>query len=109
MSQSTLIPLLRNVAHTRKRPRSWPNMADMAKRLAICAILFAAIFLAFYIDSSRVGKARAAAEAAESKVLQQAVEEYTKDNGKPPQELEDLVDKGYLKALPRTQPELISN
>ena len=84
-------------------------MADMAKRLATCAILFAAIFLAFYVYSSQVGKARTAAETAESKALQQAVEEYTKDNGKPPQDLEDLVERGYLKALPRTQPELISN
>jgi hypothetical protein len=38
------------------------------------------------------------------------VEQYTKDNGEPPRDLEDLVKKGYLKALPG-KPEnlLISN
>ena len=39
------------------------------------------------------------------RVVSEAIAEYSADKGKPPQTLEDLVDAGYLKAIPHA-PEL---
>ena len=37
---------------------------------------------------------------AEAKSISQAVHQYTVDKGTPPKSLDDLVDAGYLKAIP---------
>jgi hypothetical protein len=83
-------------------------MSGMAKRLFARAIfVLAVIALVFCVVSYQARKARAAVEAEDRKVVQQAVEQYTKDNGEPPRDLEDLVKKGYLKALPGKPENLI--
>lgn len=85
-------------------------MSGMAKRLLrLAAFVLAGIALVFCVVSYQARRARAAVQAEDGKVVRQAVEQYTKDTGELPADLEDLVTKGYVKALPAEKGLLISN
>jgi hypothetical protein len=83
------------------RGSAYRHIACAAQLLASYAIfVLAVIVLVFCAVSYQARKARAVVEAEDRKVVQQAVEQYTNDNGEPPRDVEDLVKKGYLKELP---------
>ena len=65
--------------------------------MAIIAIL-ASVAIPSYINAVRHG--REAALRQDLWVMRQAIDSYTVDKEKAPQSLEDLVQAGYLKAIP---------
>lgn len=65
--------------------------------MAIIAIL-AAVAIPSYVNAVRHG--REAALRQDLWVMRQAIDSYTVDKEKAPQSLDDLVQAGYLKAIP---------
>jgi general secretion pathway protein G len=71
-------------------------------RLLICLLpLGGALVLAYNNYANHANSAREAVVNADREVVREAIREYTEEKGKPPQTLEDLVDAGYLRAVPR--------
>jgi general secretion pathway protein G len=61
--------------------------------------VLAAIAVPAYVQSVR--HAREAVLKEDLHTMRAAIDSYTVDKGKAPQELSDLVDAGYLKAMPK--------
>jgi general secretion pathway protein G len=72
-------------------------------RLTAClfALAIVAFALIFSINQHQAQRAKQAVLDEDRHVIQQAIHDYTIDKGQPPQWLNDLVDAGYLKALPQ--------
>lgn len=69
---------------------------------AICLLpLGGAILFVRHNSAIRIETAHEAIANEDRLVVRQAMQAYTEDKGKPPQTLEDLVDQGYLKNIPK--------
>jgi len=64
----------------------------------------AAVYILMSVHSTR--RAKEAALQEDVHTLQAATTRYTVDHGRPPQSQEDLVEGGYLKAVPGSSIEL---
>jgi general secretion pathway protein G len=67
----------------------------------IFGLIVTASTVTFSIHLHEVRQAKQAVLENDRHVIQQAIHNYTVDKGQPPQSLNDLVDAGYLKALPQ--------
>jgi len=72
--------------------------------VCISALLFSALAMMLY--SHRLQRAKAVVQEEDRHTVQQAIHSYTIDKGKPPERLDDLVEAGYLKAIPADLPNL---
>jgi general secretion pathway protein G len=72
-------------------------------RLTACVfgLIVTASAVTFSINQHEVRKAKQAVLDDDRRVIQQAIHDYTVDKGQPPQSLNDLVDAGYLNAIPQ--------
>lgn len=88
---------------SRKRQNETPTresgftLFELMIVMAIIAIL-ASVAIPSYINAVRHG--REAALRQDLWVMRQAIDSYTVDKEKAPQSLDDLVQSGYLKAIP---------
>jgi general secretion pathway protein G len=78
----------------------------LPERLAILAIIavMAAVVLSNYARkayAARIQQAKQAVIREDCKVVRQAADSYLQDKGHTPGSLDDLVQSGYLVALPR--------
>lgn len=78
-------------------PESGFTLFELMIVMAIIAIL-ASVAIPSYINAVRHG--REAALRQDLWVMRQAIDSYTVDKEKAPQSLDDLVQSGYLKAVP---------
>jgi general secretion pathway protein G len=84
--------------HGEAKPReSGFTLFELMIVMAIIAIL-ASVAIPSYINAVRHG--REAALRQDLWVMRQAIDSYTVDKEKAPQSLDDLVQSGYLKAIP---------
>jgi general secretion pathway protein G len=71
------------------------------------ALIVATLAAMFSINQHEVRRAKQAVLEEDHRVIQTAIHAYTVDKGHPPQSLNDLVDAGYLKAIPQDPPTLL--
>ena len=78
------------------------------RRLTIAAsallVFLVALSSYIYLEQRAVRKSSTHMREADSRVVSQAVHRYQVDKGRLPHSLDDLVDAGYLKALPGRLP-----
>jgi hypothetical protein len=73
--------------------------------LGACVLLpLMALSLYIYTEHERGLKLKALMRADDQRLMQQVIHDYTVHEGKPPKSLDDLVIKGYLKAIPWSDP-----
>jgi len=80
-----------------RRRESGFTLFELMIVMAIISVL-AAVAIPSYINAVRHG--REAALRQDLWVMRQAIDSYTVDKEKAPQSLDDLVQSGYLKAIP---------
>jgi general secretion pathway protein G len=82
--------------HLRKRERGF-TLIELIVVMMIIAILTAIAVPRF---TAAIQNAREAALKEDLHVMRDAIDAYTMDKGKAPQSLDDLVQAGYLRAIP---------
>lgn len=73
------------------------TLIELVVVMAIIAILAS---LAVPVFTAQLKKAREAVLQEDLHVMRNAIDSYTMDKGKAPQSLDDLVQAGYLRAIP---------
>lgn len=73
------------------------TLIELVVVMAIIAILAS---LAVPIFTAQIKKAKEAVLQEDLHVMRNAIDSYTMDKGKAPQSLDDLVQAGYLRAIP---------
>jgi general secretion pathway protein G len=87
--------LLRNLS-TRKRQNGF-TLIELIVVMAIIAVLS---LVAVPVFTSTIRAAKEAALKEDLHVMRNAIQSYTMDKNKAPQSLDDLVQSGYLSAIP---------
>ena len=80
-----------------RRQESGFTLIELVVVMAIIAILAS---LAVPVFTAQIKKAKEAALQEDLHVMRNAIDSYTMDKGKAPQSLDDLVQAGYLRAIP---------
>ena len=75
-------------------------MRRVALTASFLVVPIIAISSYIYVEDRAARKIAVQMRAEEAKSISQAVHQYTVDKGTPPKSLDDLVDAGYLKAIP---------
>jgi competence protein ComGC len=75
-------------------------MRRVALTASFLVVPIIAISSYIYVEDRAARKIDVQMRAEEARCISQAVHEYTVDKGTPPNSLDDLVDAGYLKAIP---------
>ena len=83
--------------HTKRRKNAGFTLVELMIVMAIIMVL-AVVAVPSYIAAMR--SAREAALKEDLHVLRNAIDSYTADKQKAPQELQDLVQDGYLRSIP---------
>ena len=83
--------------HTNRRKNAGFTLVELMIVMAIIMVL-AVVAVPSYIAAMR--SAREAALKEDLHVLRNAIDSYTADKQKAPQELQDLVQEGYLRTIP---------
>jgi general secretion pathway protein G len=83
--------------HTNRRKNAGFTLVELMIVMAIIMVL-AVVAVPSYVAAMR--SAREAALKEDLHVLRNAIDSYTADKQKAPQELQDLVQDGYLRAIP---------
>ena len=71
---------------------------------SVLGLIITASAVTFSVHLLEVRQAKQAVLDGDRHVIQSAIHAYTVDKGQPPQSLDDLVDAGYLKAIPQNPP-----
>ena len=80
-----------------RRQESGFKLIELVVVMAIIAILAS---LAVPVFTAQIKKAKEAVLQEDLHVMRNAIDSYTMDKGKAPQSLDDLVQAGYLRAIP---------
>ena len=88
---------LRQKLNRLRRREGGFTLIELIIVMAIIAIL-ASIAVPSYLSSMKAAKEAVLKE--DLHVMRNAIDSYTMDKGKAPQSLDDLVQAGYLKAIP---------
>lgn len=80
-----------------RRQESGFTLIELVVVMAIIAILAS---LAVPVFTAQIKKAKEAVLQEDLHVMRNAIDSYTMDKGKAPQSLDDLVQAGYLRAIP---------
>jgi general secretion pathway protein G len=83
--------------HTNRRKNAGFTLVELMIVMAIIMVL-AVVAVPSYVAAMR--SAREAALKEDLHVLRNAIDSYTADKQKAPQELQDLVQEGYLRTIP---------
>ena len=83
--------------HTNRRKNAGFTLVELMIVMAIIMVL-AVVAVPSYVAAMR--SAREAALKEDLHVLRNAIDSYTADKQKAPQELQDLVQDGYLRTIP---------
>ena len=86
---------LKNISD--RRQEGGFTLIELVVVMAIIAILAS---LAVPIFTAQIKKAKEAVLQEDLHVMRNAIDSYTMDKGKAPQSLDDLVQAGYLRAIP---------
>ena len=89
------------IAHRWSRRRSTERGFTLLELMVVMAVMLilAAIAVPSYLSS--VKKAKEAVLKEDLHTLRSAIDSYTADKAKAPQSLDDLVQAGYLKTIPK--------
>jgi general secretion pathway protein G len=96
-----LADLIRNRAARRKPAYSGEGGFTLVELIIVMLIIgvLASIAIPSYLASIRAAKEAVLKE--DLHVIRNAIDSYTMDKGKAPQGLDDLVQSGYLKSIPK--------